>query len=109
MAPVTLLTLISFASGILCQSGSNILSFIDPLIGTVNGGHVFPGATLPFGMAKAVADVNGEDQGGFASDGSNITGFSHMHDSGTGGVSCADFLIWGSYVLGTCWYWEQVL
>ena len=38
-------------------------------------------------MAKAVADVNGDDQGGFASDGSNITGFSHMHDSGTGGVS----------------------
>lgn len=53
----------------------------------MNGGHVFPGATLPFGMAKASADVNGEDQGGFASDNSNITGFSHMHDSGTGGVS----------------------
>ena len=48
--------------------------YVDPLIGTVNGGHVFPGATLPFGMAKAVADVNGEDQGGFASDNSNITG-----------------------------------
>ena len=31
-------------------------------------GHVFPGATLPFGMAKAVADVNTELQGGFASD-----------------------------------------
>ena len=37
-------------------------------------------------MAKAVADVNGENQGGFASDGSGIIGFSHMHDSGTGGV-----------------------
>jgi putative alpha-1,2-mannosidase len=68
---------------------------------------VFPGATLPFGsskavfsnfgpedtncehvgMAKAVADVNGENQGGFGSDGSNVTGFSHMHDSGTGGVT----------------------
>jgi len=48
--------------------------YVDPLIGTVNGGHVFPGATLPFGMAKAVADVNGEDQGGFASDNSGITG-----------------------------------
>lgn len=48
--------------------------YVDPLIGTVNGGHVFPGATLPFGMAKAVADVNGEDQGGFASDNSDITG-----------------------------------
>ena len=40
-------------------------------------------------MAKAVADVDGEDQGGYASDGSNINGFSHMHDSGTGGVSVA--------------------
>jgi len=69
------------------QSGADILSFVDPLIGTVNGGHVFPGASLPFSMAKAVADVTGEKQGGFASDGSNITGFSHMHDSGTGGVS----------------------
>ena len=36
-------------------------------------------------MAKAVADCDGDDQGGFASDGSDITGFSHMHDSGTGG------------------------
>jgi hypothetical protein len=41
-------------------------------------------------MAKAVADVNNPDekQGGFASDDSEITGFSHMHDSGTGGVGC---------------------
>ena len=37
-------------------------------------------------MAKAVADVNGDGEGGFASDGSDVTGFSHMHDSGTGGV-----------------------
>ncbi|EMC97554.1 glycoside hydrolase family 92 protein [Baudoinia panamericana UAMH 10762] len=86
MASLTgFITLVAFVLPSIAQSGSNILAFVDPLIGTVNGGHVFPGATLPFGMAKAVADVNGEDQGGFASDGSNITGFSHMHDSGTGG------------------------
>lgn len=36
-------------------------------------------------MAKAGPDVYGENQGGFASDGSPIYGFSHMHDSGTGG------------------------
>ena len=43
------------------QSGSNILQYVDPLIGTANGGHVFAGATLPFGMAKAVPDsVNGK-------------------------------------------------
>lgn len=47
------------------------LQYVDPLIGTINGGHVFPGATLPFGMAKAVADVNGEAQGGYASDDSD--------------------------------------
>lgn len=40
------------------------------------------------GMAKAVADVANAfgSQGGFTSDQSPILGFSHMHDSGTGGV-----------------------
>lgn len=70
-------------------SGSAALQFVDPLIGTVNGGHVFAGATLPFGMTKAVSDVDGEDQGGYASDNSSVIGFSHMHDSGTGGVRSA--------------------
>jgi putative alpha-1,2-mannosidase len=43
-------------------------------------------ANTPRGMAKAVADTNSEsNQGGFTIDGSNITGFSQMHDSGTGG------------------------
>lgn len=61
------------------------LKYVNQLIGTNNGGNVFAGATLPYGMAKAVADVDGENTGGFATDGSNVTGFSHMHDSGTGG------------------------
>ena len=38
-------------------------------------------------MAKAVADTIDDNEGGFATDGVNVTGFSHMHDSGTGGVS----------------------
>ena len=64
-------------------------------------GNIFPGATLPYGehfegekglylpkigMAKAVADTDSDsNQGGFTTDGSKITGFSSMHDSGTGG------------------------
>jgi hypothetical protein len=28
----------------------DVLDYIDPLIGTAAGGHVFPGATMPFGM-----------------------------------------------------------
>lgn len=58
---------------------------VDPLIGSYNGGNVFAGATLPFGMAKAVADVSGQNTAGFSYDGSNVTGFSALHDSGTGG------------------------
>ncbi|GAB1315992.1 hypothetical protein MFIFM68171_06202 [Madurella fahalii] len=65
----------------------DVLEYIDPLIGTTNGGHVFAGATLPYGMAKAVADTNSaaENAAGFVSDNAQIIGFSHMHDSGTGG------------------------
>lgn len=61
------------------------LSFVNPLIGSTNGGNVFSGATLPYGFAKAVADVDGQNTGGFGMDGSNVTGFSALHDSGSGG------------------------
>ncbi|OOG01011.1 glycoside hydrolase family 92 protein, partial [Aspergillus carbonarius ITEM 5010] len=64
----------------------DVLQYINPLIGSANGGNVFAGATIPYGMAKAVADTDSvNNQGGFAYDGSSITGFSSMHDSGTGG------------------------
>ncbi|KAI0894747.1 glycoside hydrolase family 92 protein [Annulohypoxylon nitens] len=83
-SPTTLFRSIKGSSGI---SSDYILRYVDPLIGTANGGHVFPGATLPYGMAKAVADADnrGEIAAGFVSDNSKIQGFSHLHDSGTGG------------------------
>ncbi|KAJ7501711.1 alpha-1,2-mannosidase, putative subfamily [Mycena galericulata] len=60
--------------------------WVNPFIGTKNGGHVFPGATLPWGAVKAGPDSHsGEDQAGYVSDGSPITGFSSGHDDGTGG------------------------
>ncbi|KAI8628130.1 glycoside hydrolase family 92 protein [Xylariaceae sp. FL1651] len=62
------------------------LQYVDQLIGSRNGGNVFPGATVPYGVAKAVADTNsGSNQGGFTLDGTPISGFSALHDSGTGG------------------------
>ncbi|KAI0376486.1 glycoside hydrolase family 92 protein [Hypomontagnella monticulosa] len=80
-------TLFGAIKGSSIKSSDSILRYIDPLIGTVNGGHVFPGATLPYGMAKAVADTDNraEAAAGFVSDESKIRGFSHLHDSGTGG------------------------
>ncbi|KAJ7742828.1 alpha-1,2-mannosidase, putative subfamily, partial [Mycena metata] len=60
--------------------------FVNAFIGTKNGGHVFSGATLPWGSVKAGADSNsGDNQAGYVSDGSNITGISQLHDDGTGG------------------------
>lgn len=68
------------------SDGFDPLAYVDPLIGSSNGGNVFAGATLPYGMAKAVADTNStSNQGGFTLDGSAVTAFSAMHDSGTGG------------------------
>jgi len=60
--------------------------YVNQFIGTINGGHVFPGATLPYGSVKAVADcLSGDNQAGFVSDDSLITGISPLHDDGTGG------------------------
>ncbi|KAB5542884.1 glycosyl hydrolase [Coniochaeta sp. 2T2.1] len=79
--------LYAVTSGAGSPPSPGILKYVDPLIGTTNGGHVFPGASLPYGMAKAVADTMSiaENAAGFVSDNNSITGFSHMHDSGTGG------------------------
>lgn len=77
---------LALASQTLAQDAFDPLQYIDPLIGASNGGNVFPGASLPYGMAKAVADTNStSNQGGFTLDGAAVTGFSTMHDSGTGG------------------------
>jgi predicted alpha-1,2-mannosidase len=78
------------------------LSYVDPLIGTQNGGNVFPGATIPYGMAKPGPDTDSiSNQGGFVFDGSNITGFSLMHDSGTGGnPSLGNFALFPTYCPG---------
>lgn len=66
-------------------------------------------------MAKPVADVNSENHGGFSTeDNVGITGFSHMHDSGTGGVSIDDdckrvhadifsLLPWATFLSGHKW------
>jgi predicted alpha-1,2-mannosidase len=76
----------------------NDLRYVNPLIGSTNGGNVFAGASLPYGIAKPVADVDGQNTGGFSTDGSNVTGFSHMHDSGTGGnPSMGNFPLFPQY------------
>ncbi|KAJ4471850.1 glycoside hydrolase family 92 protein [Lentinula edodes] len=75
----------------------NPADYVLPFIGTTNGGHVFPGATLPHGMVKAGLDTNSPgNQAGYDADPQyDAIGFSQLHDSGTGGsASLSNFKIW---------------
>ncbi|MFI1762533.1 GH92 family glycosyl hydrolase [Streptomyces sp. NPDC020800] len=64
--------------------------YVDPLIGTKNGGNVFPGAVLPFGMLSWSPENTRGDAtrtaapGGYQYDATRIRGFSLTHMSGTG-------------------------
>ncbi|QSZ33934.1 hypothetical protein DSL72_005513 [Monilinia vaccinii-corymbosi] len=55
--------------------------------GEAGGGNTFPGVSLPFGMVKLGPDVfTGVDSYSGDSLSGNFTGFSMMHESGTGGA-----------------------
>lgn len=64
-------------------SHANLLSEVNPFIGTENQGNTFPGATAPFGMAQVSPD-NGGQATGYGYDGGPIYGFSQTHLSGAG-------------------------
>ncbi|MFI3287168.1 MAG: GH92 family glycosyl hydrolase [Rikenellaceae bacterium] len=80
---------------------------INPLIGTKSMGHVFPGATVPFGAVQLSPDtdmiphsIDGVYQkdaykycAGYQYDDTTIVGFSHTHFSGTGHSDLGDILI----------------
>ncbi|MGP3947666.1 GH92 family glycosyl hydrolase [Streptomyces sp. 7N604] len=65
-------------------------AYVDPLIGSRNGGNTFPGAVLPFGMLSWSPENTRGDAtrtaapGGYHYDATRIRGFSLTHMSGTG-------------------------
>jgi predicted alpha-1,2-mannosidase len=63
------------------------VDYVNPIIGTDAHGHVFPGATIPFGMVQLSPDTRDSGWDGCAgyhySD-TSILGFSHNHLTGTG-------------------------
>jgi predicted alpha-1,2-mannosidase len=80
-----------------CKSNPemNLISYVDPFIGTSAHGHVFPGATTPFGMVQLSPDngTSGWDWcSGYHYSDTVIAGFSHTHLSGTGIGDLADIL-----------------
>ena len=64
-----------------------LTKYVDPFLGTGGHGHVYPGATVPFGMVQLSPDngIEGWDwSSGYHYSSGSIAGFSHTHLSGTG-------------------------
>jgi predicted alpha-1,2-mannosidase len=63
-----------------------LITYVDPFVGTENGGHIVPGAQIPFGFVHVSPDTANPDTAGY-NPYENILGFSQTHVSGTGGAS----------------------
>lgn len=89
-------------------SSIDYTQYVNPLIGTSKMGHVFPGATTPFGMVQLSPQTNFEvvfnEDGNYNSNtyeycagyqhkDSTIIGFAHTNLSGTGHSDLGDFLV----------------
>ncbi|MDG2194189.1 MAG: GH92 family glycosyl hydrolase [Polaribacter sp.] len=88
-------------------TSKNSIDYVNPMIGTSKMGHVFPGATAPFGMVQLSPQTNFEvlfKEGkynakayeycaGYQYRDTTIVGFSHTNLSGTGHADLGDLLI----------------
>jgi predicted alpha-1,2-mannosidase len=77
-------------------AAEDLTAYVDPLIGTGGDGHVFPGATLPFGMVQLSPSTDGQEwkwASGYHYSGDTIHGFAHTHISGAGLSALGDILL----------------
>ncbi len=89
-------------------SQEDVTQYVNPMIGTSKMGHVFPGATAPFGMVQLSPQTNFEVMhtadgsynpktyeycAGYQYKDSTILGFAHTNFSGTGHSDLGDFLV----------------
>ncbi len=85
-----------FANSISLAAPSDLVQFVDPLIGAGGHGHVFVGSSVPFGAIQP-GPMNihkGWDWcSGYHYSDTVLIGFSHLHLSGTGCADLGDILI----------------
>lgn len=102
---VLTLFLVAMSSVSLGAEKADWAQYVDPMVGTQNMGHTFPGATVPFGGVQLSPDTQRlrmfDEQGqynreayrycaGYQYEDSTIHGFSHTHFSGTGHSDLGD-------------------
>lgn len=93
---VLLVVCIVFVFGAFSQSTTDVAKYVDPYIGTGGHGHVFLGASVPFGAVQ-VGPTNyskGWDWcSGYHYSDSILIGFSQLHLSGTGIGDLGDVIL----------------
>ena len=70
-----------------CNGKEMLTTYVDPLIGSGGHGHVFVGASVPFGMVQLGPTSISQSWdwcSGYHQDEASVIGFSHTHLSGTG-------------------------
>ncbi len=89
------------------QTSKNFVKHVNPMIGTSKMGHVYPGATAPFGMVQLSPQTNFEVMfkegkynsstyeycAGYQYRDTTIIGFAHTNFSGTGHSDLGDLLV----------------
>ena len=80
----------TLALGVATGFAKPAVDYVNPMIGTAEHGHVYPGATVPFGMVQLSPDTRDnswDGTSGYHYSDHSILGFSHNHLTGTG---CGD-------------------
>ena len=75
---------------------ADLAQYVNPMLGTAEHGHTFPGACVPFGMIQLSPDSGQEGWdwcSGYHYSDVQIAGFSHTHLSGTGCFDLADISV----------------
>ena len=105
---LSLLLFNSCKEDISSSTTEDFTQYVNPFIGTSKMGHVFPGATAPFGMVQLSPQTNFEPMfhddaryntetyeycAGYQYKDSTIIGFTHTNFSGTGHSDLGDFLV----------------
>jgi len=87
---------VSVVSGVAASVVSGTAADVNPLVGTAEHGHTYPGATVPFGLVQLSPDTRTQGWDGVSgyhySDNA-ILGFSHTHLMGTGVGALGDIML----------------
>ncbi|KAF9629758.1 hypothetical protein BFW01_g10961 [Lasiodiplodia theobromae] len=89
VSSLALVLVVHEIGGAVLAQATDYTQYVDPFHGTENGGNVFPGVVpAPFSVVKLGIDVSSgttDAYSGYLPTG-NVTGFSMLHESGTGGA-----------------------